>query len=109
MTDKEYAIKVTLDGMSDKVRLSSIRKSLRGLGFSPEDVHEIITAALERRKESRKQRESSGRGVAAAVIVLGLIILVLTYCLAWRGGLYLVPGGLLSYGAYLWYGKPGSK
>ena len=108
MTDKERAVQTTVEDMGARVRLSVIRKNLQKAGFAPDEIHEIISAAIEHRKEKRVKREASGREAAVAVIGLGITVLIITAAMAPAGGVYLVPGGLLSYGAYLWYGKPGS-
>ncbi|MBT3199303.1 MAG: hypothetical protein HN350_05255 [Phycisphaerales bacterium] len=106
MIDREHAIQTTLEDMNARVRLSSIRKDLQNAGFSPEETHEIITAAIEHRKASRKQSEESGQGAAVAVFGLGFAVLIITFMMARSGGVYIIPGGLFVYGAYLWYGKP---
>ncbi len=92
--------------MEFKHRLSSIRAGLENAGFSPDEIHQIIAEALERRKGKQEEQQESGREGAILVLVLATVVVVVTYLLAAPGGLYLVPVGLFSYGFYLWYGKP---
>ena len=109
MIDKERAIQTVVEDMGARERLSAIRKGLETAGFSPEEIHEIITAAIELRKANRREREASGAGPGIVIIGLASLILIGTYCMAPPGGYYLIPGGLFVYGAYLCYGKPGSE
>ena len=108
MIDKEHAIAAVAEDIGMRVRLSKIRGNLRNAGFSPEEAHEIIAAALELRRDERKKRESTGRDTAIVIVALGLIVTLTTFLLAAPGAVYLIPVGLFSCGAYLWYGKPGS-
>ena len=106
MIDKEHAIQTVLEDMDARVRLSAIRKSLQKTGFSPAESHEIISAAIERRKAQRAKPLESNREAAIAVIGLGitLLIIIAAATLSWR--VYLLPLGLLSWGIYLWCRKP---
>ncbi len=92
--------------MAVRERLSTIRKGLQKAGFSPSESHEIISAAIDRRKDQRVQSQGSQRPAAIAVIGLATVILVVTYFMAWSWRVYLVSAGLLSCGAYLCYRKP---
>ena len=111
MIDKERAIQTVVEDMGARERLSAIRKGLESAGFSPEEIHEIISEAIERRKTGRQEREASGIGAGTVVMILAVLIMAVTFVWTWTpsGWAVLVPGGLFVYGAYLWYGKPGSE
>ena len=106
MIDKDRAIQTVVEDMGARVRLSAIRKGLQEAGFSPSESHEIISAAIEQRKDQRVQSQGSGLPTAIAVIGLATVILVVTYFMAWSWCVYLVSAGLLSCGAYLCYREP---
>jgi len=53
MNDKEWAIQTVVQAFESRERLSSIRKCLQKEGFSPAEIHEIISAAIEQRKAAR--------------------------------------------------------
>jgi len=108
MIDKEHAIQTVVEDMASRERLSKIRKGLQKAGFSPSESHEIISAAIEQRKDQRVQSQGSGRPAAIAVIALATVILVVTYFMAWSWRVYLVSAGMLCWGAYLCYRKPGT-
>jgi hypothetical protein len=109
MIDKERAIQTVMEDMGARERLSSIRKGLGSAGFSPEEIHEIISEAIERRKASRQEPKLSGVGLEMIIIGLGVITLVITCCAAPPRIYYGIPNVLLAYGFYLWYIKPGSE
>ena len=108
MIDKEHAIQTVVEDMGARERLSVIRKNLDSAGFSPTEIHEIISAAIEQRKAGRREREASGSGTGIAVILLAILIMAVTFVWTPSGWAVLVPGGLFVYGAWLWHGKPGS-
>lgn len=98
-----------MEDMGARERLSSIRKGLDSAGFSSEEIHEIISTAIERRKVNRQERETSGSGAGIAVILLAILIMAVTFVVTQSGWAVLVPGGLFVYGAWLCHGKPGSE
>ena len=95
--------------MGARKRLSAIRGNLDAAGFSSEEIHEIISTAVERCKGNRQERETSGIRADVVVMILAVLIMVVTFVLTPSGWAVLVPGGLFVYGAYLWHGKPGSE
>ena len=66
MIDKERAIQTVMEDMGARERLSVIRKGLDSAGFSPAETHEIISAAIERRKGDRQEQEVPGATPAMA-------------------------------------------
>ena len=109
MIDKERAIQTVVEDMGARERLSAIRKDLNIAGFSSEETHEIISAAIERRKASRQGLDVSRIGLDMIIISLGVITRVATYCMALPRGYYSISGVMLVYGFCLWYTKPGGE
>ena len=66
MIDKEHAIQTVVEDLGAGERLSAIRKGLETAGFSSEEIHEIISAAIEQRKASRQEQEVPGATPAMA-------------------------------------------
>ena len=109
MIDKEHAIKTVMEDMGARERLSSIRKGLDSAGFSSEEIHEIISTAIERRTANRQELKFSGIGLDVVIMGLGVITLIGIYCVAPSGIYYAIPNVLLIYGYFLWYAKRGKE
>ncbi|MDP6633336.1 MAG: hypothetical protein QGG42_00375 [Phycisphaerae bacterium] len=109
MFTKEQMIRIVAEDVSNGKRLSAVRRDLATAGYSPEETHEIITGAVEGRRERREQRESAGLAAGPVIMILGLVIMALTFVSTGSGWAVLVPGGLFAYGGYVWHGKPGSE
>ena len=103
--EKETAIEESVTSLVSGQSQNSVHNQLLDSGFAPDEAEEILQTAIklsiEVQVKQKRRQELPYRLAGLGLLACGIGMLIYSYTSAKSGGVYLVPGGLIGYGLYM--------
>ena len=101
----QEAIRHSVRSLSSGQGESAVHSHLLDCGFTPENAEAVLRDALDQVREikdKQKRKEKLPFRIAGlALCACGIGMMIYSFVSARSGGMYVVPGGLIGYGLYM--------